>query len=380
MAVSTWRANVRLENAVRQIRDAGDPVSIADLEPKGVDPEENDVTYLSRVSEDARNLYNEIHRYAHSDDFSWRSGLSDAQCAKVKEGFDAYPRVLEMVERASQCSDHAWPLNYALSPPQFTEELIQRVQDSKNFARICDCYARYQAASGDPDGAAQTFLQSLRLDRLHDREPLVLGALVSLACRAISLHGLNELMQVSKLKPETHIAIETELSKHTPLASFAGCLKSERAFGIESFRDFPSPFGLLLGQWNSYLEMMSQEIQIGSKTRFESGNRALSTFTNLAQLSKDSIDTGRESANRCEALVRCLRIMNAIHSHPDIEAESELASLHLPDQVMIDPYNGKPLTVRSTPAGWQIYSVGSDGTDSGGSLSDLRDTGIGPPL
>lgn len=379
-ALWAWRSNAQLESEIRRIRDSGDPVSIADLEPKEVLPDKNDVTYLSRVSEDARSLYNEIHPYAHSDDFSWRQGLSESQREKVKAGFDAYPRVMEMIDRASQCSDHAWPLDYALAPPQFTEALIQSVQDSKNFARICDCYARLQVASGDPDGAAQTFLQSLRLDRLHDREPMVLGALVSLACRAIALHGLNGIMQTSKLKPETHASIETELARHSPLASFAGCIKSERAFGIDSFRELSSTFGMLTGQWNSYLEMMNEEIQVGSKAHFETKNLRSSNFSSLTQMGKDALDAGRESANRSEALVRCLRILNAIHSHPEFKAESDFGLLNLPKEVGIDPYSGKSLLIRSTAAGWLVYSVGRDETDSGGSISDLKDIGLAPPL
>jgi len=136
---------------------------------------------------------------------------------------------------------------------------------------------------------------------------------------------------------------------------------------------------MFLGQWNSYLEMMNQEILLGSKTHFESRNRRSTDFSNLAQMGKDAIDAGREAANRCDTMVRCLRIVNAIHAHSEFKTESALASLHLPDRVMIDPYNGKPLTIRSMSAGWQVYSVGRDETDSGGSLSDLKDIGIGPP-
>lgn len=377
-AVWTWRVNVRLEHAIQLVRDAGDPVSIADLEPKGVMPDENDVTYLSRVNKDAQSLYNEIHLYAHSEDFSWRNGLSEVQREKVKAGFEAYPQVMEMIDRASKCSDHASPLDYTLSPHEFTTALIERVQDSKNFARICDCYARYQVSSGDPDGAAQTYLKSLRLDRLHDREPMVLGALVSFACRNIATNGLNGIMQISKLKPETHAAIEEELSKHTPLASFAGCLKSERAYGIDSFRGLSGRFSLIGSQWLSYLDMMNQEIQRGAKTHFESGSDGSDGYASLAQMGKVAIDAGREAANRTEATVRCLRIMNAIHSHPEFKNSSDLVSLQLPDQVLTDPYNGKPLAIRTTPSGWQVYSVGKDGTDSGGSLSDFKDVGIGP--
>lgn len=136
---------------------------------------------------------------------------------------------------------------------------------------------------------------------------------------------------------------------------------------------------MFLGQWKSYLEMMDLEIQLGAKTHYERRSRRSILYASLAQSSKDSLDAGFESANRCEAMLRCLRIMNAIHLHPEFKAEPKMASLQIPDQAMVDPYNGRPLSIRSTPSGWVVYSVGPDETDSGGRLSDFQDIGMGPP-
>lgn len=79
------------------------------------------------------------------------------------------------------------------------------------------------------------------------------------------------------------------------------------------------------------------------------------------------------------ALVRCLRIVNAMAAKKNWSAE--LDSFGLPSECLIDPFDGERLRIKRTPDGPIVYSIGGDLTDEGGKLDDARkpyDIGLGP--
>ena len=77
---------------------------------------------------------------------------------------------------------------------------------------------------------------------------------------------------------------------------------------------------------------------------------------------------------------RCLRVLNALQSRVVTTSEQlpKLADLGLPLESTIDPYNGEPLHLSKTPAGWLVYSVGRNLVDDGGKLDRITDIGAGP--
>ena len=78
-------------------------------------------------------------------------------------------------------------------------------------------------------------------------------------------------------------------------------------------------------------------------------------------------------------MMRCLRVLNQLRARQVATRDVAIDSLGLPQDVTVDPYNGKPLTVRNTDKGWLVYSIGKDRKDDGGKLDDLSDIGVGPP-
>jgi hypothetical protein len=256
---------------------------------------------------------------------------------------------------------------------------MEYVGSCRNAARLLDCRARYLAAVGESDEAARTYLLGLQLARLQDREPTLVVFLVNIACRAIGIYGLNGVLQTSDLSPETHAAIEEELAKHDAMESFVHCLRTERAIGMENFRAMPKLWGMLKLDWSSYLEVMEQQIGLGAKSRFELAGVTPVRTRGVARTIDPALESARESMNRTRATIRCLRILNQIHWKGIKTEPIERDSLNLPQAITIDPYNGKPLTVKHTARGWIVYSVGKDEKNDGGKLKDLSDVGVGPP-
>ena len=240
VALIGWRKYSQLEAAIKRIRDSGDPVSNLDLGRKGIPPEENATTYLAMISQDAQKLIQEIEPAALSSDFSWKKGLNESQRDQVRKGLDAYPKVLEMIARASTCKYHAYPLDFSLPHAKLVGAGIESVQESRVYARILDCYGRYVASLGETNKAVEAYLQLMRLADHQGQEPLIISNLVSVACRGTGVAGLNGILQTSKLSQQAHEMIERELANQHTLGALDHSIKTERAFNITSMREqFP---------------------------------------------------------------------------------------------------------------------------------------------
>ena len=86
---------------------------------------------------------------------------------------------------------------------------------------------------------------------------------------------------------------------------------------------------------------------------------------------------------RTRALIRSLRVLNAVQTHVSAGSKEppKLTDLGLPAETITDPYTGEPLHVKKTPRGWVVYSVGPNFRDDGGKIDDPinGDVGVGPP-
>ena len=378
-AVTSWRSHNQLEAWIKTTRAAGDPVSLADLERKDVDPDQNAATYLALITDDAKKLYTEIHPYADPEGFNWRAGLDDAQVARVEAGFETYPNIFATLELAARCKQYAWPHDYTLPTDSFLAAYLELVNQSRNVARLHQYRARFLAASGKSNEAAMICLQQLRLCRLQDDEPLLVSFLVNTACRSIAIYDLNGILQTSELTEETHQAIEDELAQHDAMESFVHALKTDRAFGMETLRSMPGRM-FARGQLTEYLKVMNEHVSMGAKSHYElTDSEPIQAKGAHAKNMQPALESSREAMNRIRTNIRCLRVLNAIHWKAKDADNVDIDAIGLPHQITVDPYNGKPLNVKSTNLGWIVYSVGKDRQDGGGQLKQLADVGVGPP-
>jgi hypothetical protein len=234
-----WWSLAQLERRLTQLRENGDPVSLADLAPAPVPPPDNAATYLARVADDAAKLYAELKPILYREDFNVREELTPDELAAADEAFQAYPQVMPALKQAANAKSYASPLNYTQSHTEFLEDHLEVVGNWRTFARVFDCRARYLAAVAKPDEAIEVYLQQLRLARLQSRELVLVGFLTNMPIRQVAIEGINNVLQTASLTPETHASIEKELAGHDSLDSFIQMLKAERVIGIESFGQFP---------------------------------------------------------------------------------------------------------------------------------------------
>lgn len=243
VVVFIWQNSVKRNAAVTPIREAGDPISIAELRPNDVVPESNAATYVLPVSEDLQKLVNDIYPIAFADDYDAKSGLTDKQRQEARELFAAHAKVDEAMLRVSHCETLQWPLEYEAATERFLESLLNYTQTSRALARFHIAKSPMLTADGDADAAANACLQGLRMVRLQSDTPTIVSMMVNNACRITLSDELGGLLMSEEIQPKTHEAIEAELIKHDLLDAFVQTLKSERALGISSFNSFPSVHG-----------------------------------------------------------------------------------------------------------------------------------------
>ena len=249
-------------------------------------------------------------------------------------------------------------------------------------------------AKGRADDAVATQLLLLRLTRHWRREPMLLGYLVTAVGEYTAAEVINQVLQAGPVSPATRQAIETELARHDTMEGYAWALRTERALSLDTAREIPAATlwimrlftnGVmlrLLDLYDRHLEDASRPyLQVAEKRKTAPPARiGLNPYGGLVTMLEPSLFSGLEAADRVRAMVRSLRVLNALQARvqPGGDRATPLGDLGLPAEATTDPFDGRPLTVKKSPRGWMVYSVGRNGVDDGGQFEHVADVGAGP--
>ncbi len=396
-AYFVWRNGARLESQLAELRAAGDPISLKDLARAPIPPEKNAATYLRRAQADLEAVQKELA--AAYPETGYPTGpLSPAEQEKLQKVFDAYPKVIPLLEQAAACPDYDPQLDYTVPARTFMVKGLDEVQKSRVPARFLRATTTLLVAKGRRDEALARMVLLLRLCRHFDHHPMLTGCLLALACRGYAISGANLVLQSGPIGKEAREALERELSRHDGVQAYVGGLKTERAFGLDMFDTMPWSQNWLGRAFDyagksCYLDMMHEYLEAASrpycevqpaKPVAEGWPRFVAPYKTLVELVRPALDAARSAMERNRAMVRAVRLLNALQAKvaPDAKDPPKLSDLGLPAEATIDPFNGQPLHVKKLPQGWLVYSVGENIVDDGGVLgSDPKtsDIGVGPP-
>ncbi len=389
-ALFVWITDSRLERQLAAIRAAGDPVTLADLARPPIPPEKNAATYLRRAEAGVAAIEKETAEVHPASECPGFIMLPKDQ-KTVNAAFAAYPNVLPLLEQAAACPDYDVQLDYTLPPQEFQTKLLDLVNQVRSPARVLRYRARLEVAAGNRDEAVRTAVLILQLGRHFDHNPMIVSHLVAIAVRGIAIDSANEALQTGTVSKEVHDALDAELAIQQPMKGFASALKSERLFVMANFQEGIFNFWLSRGFWYSEksacLELFPTLIALADDPRPYSqveqtidgeGKKAI-----LASLLAPSLKAAYVANTRAKAMMRSLRVLNALQAHPVQGSDTipKLTDLGLPAEAITDPFNGEPLHVKKTPQGWFVYSVGPNLKDDGGKVDDPNngDVGVGPP-
>jgi hypothetical protein len=268
------------------------------------------------------------------------------------------------------------------------------MQDSRNFFRVGNYRVLVELDEGHPEDALQTCLTMFRLARLLDHNPLLMGYLVCLAERSLTLRAANLVLRAGPLPESDYAALEQELALQDLVEPYRLSLRSDRAYGLQfiselSSRDFMAPvirlMPLFKNDFCDYLDIMEKSIQDASRpyAQWKSDMDSPALEESVGPTTRGMFPVLRvvhDAMTRVQAQLRALRVLNALLQREQAGGTGEpaLTDLGLPADVVTDPFNGEPLHIKKLPAGWLIYSVGQNLEDDGGDLTDYLDVGLGP--
>ncbi|MCR4410974.1 MAG: hypothetical protein NUV77_00955 [Thermoguttaceae bacterium] len=391
LAVNAWYVGTsdwRLEKRLAELRSQGEPLSLAELAPGPIPPEQNADTYLRRARADIEAIE---RGFLHGDNLLLRPPTPD-ELKAIRAAFDAYPKVVPLLEQAVACPKCDLPLDYTLSPEQFNQALLPEVQALRAVNRVLEARTVLLAHDAKNDEATASAIVLLRLARLFEGGPTFVNYFVANAVRAEGVLGANMAIQTGPVTAKTCAALDAELALHEPMEAFRHTLRTERAYGLDSFRRLPArnAWLFLRGRWNredlAYLDVIDAFGEVlradmpcqAAQARLQEAAKQARGRT-LVELFTPAAQAAYNAATRTRAMVRSLRVVNALQVCAGDKGVPKLSDLGLPEATTLDPYTGEPLRVKRLSVGWLVYSVGKNLTDDGGKLDDASDDGVGPP-
>jgi hypothetical protein len=392
-AVFVWRTGAQLERRLAALRQAGEPVRIADLAHEPIPPEQDADAFLRRAANDLEAIQKELDTLFPRMGYP-RGKPTPAEQERLEKVFAAYPQVMPLLEQAAACPGYDPPLDTTLPRTRFLEACMDLSARHRPLYRVLRARSALLLAKGRGDDAVAVQLLALRLARLWRRDPILIGYLVTAVCEYSAMEVINQVLQAGPVSPQTRQAIDAELALHDTMEGYAWALRTERAFSLASVRDFPfAGFWLTRGFANDLmlrlLDLYDRRLQDASRpfARVAEARKTaprsrggLNPYGALVTLLEPGLVSGLEAADRVRALARSLRVLNALQARVPAESDRvpDLADLGLPAEATTDPFSGGPLLVKRSPRGWMVYSVGGNGADDGGQLDGRTDIGVGP--
>jgi hypothetical protein len=391
-AYIVWSTGTMLEHRLAVLRQAGNPVQLADLGHEPIAPEKNGDVFLRRTAGDLDALQKEL--VALYPRVGYPTGpMSPADQDKLNKLFAAYPKVMPLLEQAAACPDFDSQFDLSLPPSRFLEFYMEYTNKRRLIYRVMRARSELLLARGRGDDALATQILVLRLARQRRREPLFIGYFVTLACTHVAMEEANRVLQSGPVSAAMRQNLDAELALHDTMENYKWALLSERAYSLSSIRELPgagfwltrglmSDMALgLIGLFDAYLAKASRPYsEVVAAKAASASSPGPNPYRTLVTLLEPAMVSLRAPAERIRAMSRSLRALNSIQSREAAGPpfESKLTDLGLPIAATIDPFNGEPLRVKRLPEGWIVYSVGENLVDDGGKLDGKTDIGAGP--
>jgi hypothetical protein len=400
LAVLTWQASHRLDSKLAALRAEGEPTSLTELAPKPIPPEQNAAAILGNIAGELTAFGNEMSAFYDSDlgkgfDSSldhWQPPNAE-QLAAMREILNRHPAILLALEQAARSDRYASLLDYKLPHSAFIAAELEHVHKFRDLARFADWNMMVLTKEGKRDEAVQSAIDMLKVTQQFESECGMVSYLVAIACRGIANQRVNEILRAGPISANAHTKLEQELAKLEGSPRLSAVLKVERAMGMSATDEIASRsqmFKILawkmkgwqcdvLDYYESVLPFADQPWS-EAQHAYRQANAKLASVHPMVALLAPALQAFLSAGNRGLVEIRALRILNAMEEFKQLngrEAQS-LAELKQPSLVTTDPFSGRPMILKSTPAGWVIYSVADNGADDGGDFKDLKDWGMAP--
>ena len=371
-----------ISNKLAAIAAAGEPVSFADLSKWYIEPP---------PGANAAEIYTQAFAALTADD--------PDSAVYVSKNQKALALLLQAAGR--KACRYPIDLNHGL------DASLPHLPKFKNSAILLSSAANIEAGAGRTTTATKDILAGIQLSRSAENEPTMISRLVELSSLAITVRGLEQVLNRRVLSADQLLEIQNALHNAEDAASFRRVLVCERASMINSFQISPEDWAKLVGTAIDFLIDTNQgafDLAAYKKTDVyqEDFNSALDYITALVEradkpfpealeggdepkfenavgqkfiLSSAFLPAAGKALNRAAEMAARLRVAQTAlgierfrlqHTNALPGSLTELTSAFL-TAVPTDPFDGQPLRFKKLPGrGYVVYSVGKDRKDDGG--------------
>lgn len=397
-AYLNWTTGTRLEQRLTYLREQeGEPICLADLARKPIPPEQNGAIYLLRADDYITAIGKEL-----GDARGGIWGISNKdynpeEIKKIKDALDAYPKVYPLLEQAVACDEIGSDLDFSQGTKELYRQYFKEFTPIILVIRHTNCYIASRVAMliyyKQRDEALRSAILLLQLSRRMNCVQLNTNYILSHAMESAALTYINDILQSGPVSDQLRKDLNSELVLSDPSETYKKMLLAEQAFTIDSIRSETLSPWLTFGRRNKIQLKALFMIQEFMNDSSSTPDRV--SFNDLELTKPDSKELSdlvgalriyRTFSFQNLAYVRSLRIINALQKQgvSNTDKVPTMAELNLPDEVGIDPFNGKPMIIKKLPEGWLVYSVGKNLKDDGGKCEVIQheflDFGFGPKL
>jgi len=305
--------------------------------------------------------------------------------AKANDYLKYFPASLRAA--AAMTNRSGWFVDRNMSNPAAT--LYPEFADLKKATKLILLDAELKLSKGDREGAMEEYRKASQIGDFSNSEPVLIGTLVYIACHSMILDSIAH---------EAPIIAADPVAEKKAMALLAGIQKPNLALAMkgEGFYEYfyakhGFPGGLLpnddsdegggiseatVTMINSTRGVWGPELvsRIGTVCDSVQGNNYQGFVTQAA-----ITDKWLETRGLTQIVAGFLM---PVFTQSGLACEKLLASRDLvriglsavasgrPPSVdgTVDPFSGRPYKVVSQAHGWEVYSVGTDGVDGGGTI------------
>jgi hypothetical protein len=391
--VGDLRDRAHLAEHRAKMHTAGEPASIAELTPRAVSPRSNAAVLLQRAKSDIVALENEVAAgvklLSAAEKAAVEAGTpTESGLVVLRGSLTAHPGAIEQIIAASECLYLQPSIDYSARIANFAGQLLPFIQSERAAMRVLRYRLTVQLADGDRQGALETCLAMLRLARLTEQNPLLVGQLVAFALEGVAVESTNQVLRAGPLSEDLHEQLEAELARCNGVELFRDTLREERVRAmdrVDETMEVSLPLAWILSIFvdeSEYVDFLNLAIEEADNPFREVAIELKDAEQKSGMLTRRMVPPLVSSFGalaRNQAMIRCLRVFNRLLvQDPDGTKGLAIDQLGLPADAITDPYDGKPLRMMHGANGWKVYSVGQNLQDDGGRLDDQSDVGVGP--
>ena len=407
----------RLEEAYEQIRADGYPATPVEHDawysiPDGVENAADVIIeasgYYANLDEEKQKLLPIIGQAELPEP---GKPMPEKMLKVIGEFVEDNAQALELLHKAAAIEHSRYPIDLSLGIASFMPDLGA----VKKGALRLKLEAIYYAETGDVEKAVESVKAAFGIARSLSNEPTLISYLVEIACRALAISSMEEMLCRAELTDEQltelYEIIENEVGSDSFERAFAGerCsgasffnMPASKSVGYVSSPGF-SPEMIGIAAYKAvgmadvdellYIDIMSDYVAAARLPLADArkGFKAASSrFENLSMVHvmllmiAPSLGKVAEFEMRSQATLSAARAAIAVERYrlENGRTPRKLSDL-VPEYmqaVPIDPFDGNELRYKRLYPGFVVYSVGEDGVDNGGQKREPGHTGYDWPV